>query len=302
MNSAGNPPPFLQRCLIVGCGDVGRRVARRLLADGVAVAGAVRSEGSAASLRELGVDAWVVDLDVSETLAALPIAGASVFYFAPPPTCGERDPRMAAFLAHCERHPPVRIVYISTSGVYGDCGGALVDEERPVAPRTDRARRRLDAEEQLRTFMHDTGVPVMILRVGGIYGPGRLPVERLRRGGFSVICPDEAPYSNRIHSEDLARACIAAATCGRAGGIYNAADGHATSMTDYFYRVADLYGLPRPPCVPLSEAYVLGDAMRSFIDESRRMDVTRLREELGVQLAYPDLEAGLAACRTGGSG
>lgn len=280
--------------LIVGCGDVGRRIARRVRELGVPVCVLLRSEASAARLRALGVEARIADLD-APPFSDLPTAGATVHYLAPPPSVGMGDPRLARFLEQAAAAPPRRIVYVSTSGVYGNCGGALVDESRAPHPESDRARRRLDAEKQLLPWSVRHGVSAVILRVAGIYGPGRLPVARLR-AGTPVVCPEQAPYSNRIHAEDLARVCIAAAERGVAGGIYNVADGETGSMTDYFYAVADRLGLARPPCIPLAEAEkVLGPRMWSFLRESRRLDVSRMRRELGIELLYPGLESGLAA-------
>lgn len=288
----------MQTALIVGCGDVGRRLALRLLAAGERVIGVVRSSGSAARLKALGIPARVRDLDAPGE--PLPTKDVTVFYLAPPPEGGAGDPRLGRFLHECASHGlPRRLVYISTSGVYGDCGGALVDETRPPLPQSDRARRRLDAEERLRAWSAERGVPVVILRVPGIYGPGRIPIERLRNG-LVVVCPEEAPPSNRIHAEDLARVCIAAAERGRGGEVYNVADGEATSMTAYFYAIADHFGLPRPLCVPLAEAPERMSAdMWSFLRESRRLDITKMRRELGVELLYPTLAAGLKALREG---
>lgn len=236
------------------------------------------------------------DLDRPLSLAGLPVADAIVFYLAPPPDTGSGDPRMRTFLGTLRPDgPPARIVYISTSGVYGDRQGAWVSEDTPPAPTTDRARRRLDAETALLDWHRSSGVPVVILRVGGIYGPGRLPLERLRRGE-PVVREEEAPYTNRIHADDLAYVCILAAQRGRPGAIYNVSDGKPTTMTDYFKKVADKYGLPRPPQISLAEARTrLSPAMLSYIEESRRLDTRRLREELGVELRYSNLAAGLAA-------
>lgn len=285
----------MQDVLIIGCGDVGRRVGRRLIAQGHRVVGITRGEQSAAALAAQGIQGLALDLDDESTVPRLPLAGATVFYFAPPREMGETDERMRAVLAEAHAHLPARIVYISTSGVYGDCGGAWVNEDAPANPRTPRAKRRWDAERQLHVFGETTGVPIVILRVGGIYGPGRLPIERLRQG-LTVICADEAPWSNRIHADDLASACIAAAERGRPGGLYNAADDEPSTMTDYFNRVADAAGLPRPPCVPLAQTPgKLSAAMLSYVEESRRLDNTRLRTELGVELAYPSLTQGLPA-------
>lgn len=276
---------------IIGCGDIGLRVARLWQARGIAVQALARSAESAARLSAAGITPVTGDLDDSISLATLPINGATVYYFAPPPGQGETDPRMRAFVAAGLR--PARVVYISTSGVYGDRDGAWVDEDTPPAPATDRARRRLDAETVLRTWGRETGVRVNILRVGGIYGPGRWPLERLC-AGTPVLREEECGYTNRIHADDLAAICVAAAERGGADRIYNVSDGSNGTMTQYFYAVADRFGLPRPPALTLAQAMQqLSPAMLSYLTESRRMDNRRLLSELGVTLRYPDLASGL---------
>jgi nucleoside-diphosphate-sugar epimerase len=279
--------------LIVGCGDIGVRIARLHEGRDSAVTCLVRSEASAERLRGLALAARDIDLDAA--LPPLPTAAALVYYLAPPPGTGQTDPRMHRFLEACRGARPARVVYISTTGVYGDCAGAWVDETRPPAPGSERGRRRLDAERALAAFAAETGVETVILRVPGIYGPGRLPIERLREG-LVVVCPEEAPPSNRIHADDLARVCLAAGLRGRPGAIYNVSDGTPSSMTEYFYAVADRLGLPRPPCVGLAEAKRrMSPGMWSFVSESRRLDVRRMKAELGVALRYPDLGEGLRA-------
>ena len=282
--------------LIVGCGDIGRRVAALCLADGQAVTGLVRSAASAERLQKAGITPLHVDLDDPTAPGVVTCARQAVYYFAAPPAEGETDPRMEHFLAGITADRlPLRIVYISTTGVYGDCGGAWITETQPVNPRTPRGKRRLAAETALRTWSAQTGVPVVILRVPGIYGPGRLPAERIRKG-LPVLREEDAPYSNRIHADDLARVCVAAMRRGTPGAVYNVADNLPTTMSHYFNRVADTLGLPRPPAVSMSEAREqLTAAMLSFIEESRRIDNRKMREELGVELLYPDLESGLAA-------
>lgn len=236
-------------------------------------------------------------LTIPASLCHLPIAGSELFYFAPPPTSGITDPRLAAFTAALPAESlPRRFVLISTTGVYGDCRGEWVTEDRPPDPQADRARRRLDAEHTLRAWSTQTGVPIVILRVAGIYGPGRLPEKRLRRGE-PVLREEESPWSNRIHVDDLARACVAAMQRGRPESVYNATDGHPATMTDYFNRAADALGLPRPAQIAMADAHGrLSEGMLSYLAESKRLDNRRLREELGVRLAYPDLASGLRAC------
>jgi nucleoside-diphosphate-sugar epimerase len=280
--------------LIVGCGDIGRRVARLALADKKTVHGLVRSEEKAAALAELGVHPVIADLDDPDTLQGLPTGGATVFYFAPPPGGGFADPRVRNFCAAlAPGSEPAKIVYLSTSGVYGDSGGATVTEETPANPRTSRGKRRLDAEKTFQEWGQTHGVPVVILRVTGIYGPGRYPVSQLA-GGQPVLFDDIAPFTNRIHQDDLARVCLAAGARGEDGDIFNVSDGHPTTMTHYFNAVADLLGYPRPRQVSVEEArQVMSPLMLSYMEESRRMDNRRMLEKLGIELLYPDLEAGL---------
>ena len=283
--------------LIIGCGDIGERVARLERSEGRTVAGLVRSEESARRLRAAGIQPITADLETPASLNRLSLMDAVVYYFAPPPNEGVTDPRMETFVSVMSpTNLPRRVVLISTTGVYGDCHGEWVTEDRPPNPQADRARRRLAAETTLRAWSMTRGVPVVILRVPGIYGPGYLPEKRLR-SGEPVLREAESPYSNRIHADDLAQVCLAAARRGRGNAVYNVSDGHPTTMTDFFLRVAEVLGIPRPPAVSLEEARQrMGEGMLSYLAESRRIDNRRMREELGVELMYPDLAAGLASC------
>jgi nucleoside-diphosphate-sugar epimerase len=287
----------MESVLIVGCGHIGRRVAVQLHARGQRVTGVVRSPASAAQLRALGIDALCLDLDAS----ARPVPGfgkfGSLCYFAPPPSSGVQDTRMRGFLeALDESSLPRRIVYISTSAVYGDCHGDWITEEQPVQPATERGRRRLDAEQQLQAWAARHGVEWVILRVPGIYGPGKLPLERLRKE-LPVLQEADAPYTNRIHADDLAAICVASLDSDHHNTVYNVSDGHPGTMTDYFFRVADAAGLPRPSVVSRELAqHVLSEGMLSFLQDSRRIDNRKLLQDLGIVLQYPDLEAGLRSC------
>lgn len=287
---AGAGPVF-----IVGCGDVGLRVAVLEMAAGNPVTALVRSAVSGHAYAGRGIGVVRGDLDAPATLTGLPAADV-LYYFAPPPE-GEGEPRLAGLLAALAKEAlPRRLVYISTSGVYGDCRGAWVDEDWPVNPLSERARRRLAAERMLRQWGEACGVAYTILRVPAIYGPGRLPVARIRQR-MPVLREDESPWSNRIHVDDLARACRAAARHGVTDTAYNVSDGHPTKMTNYFYALADHFGLPRPPAISLVEARrTLDPGMLSFLEESKRLDNRRMLEELGVRLDYPDLASGLSAC------
>ena len=284
-------------CIIIGCGYVGRRVAALEQAAGRSVLGVVRSADSAAALAASGIEARTADLDQSDSLASLPVAGTTVYYMAPPPPRGDSDPRMEGFVGTVQRSGvPDRVVLISTTGVYGDCRGEWVGEQRPPKPQAERARRRLAAEQILLQWGRDQEVPVAVLRVPGIYGPGRLPAKRLRER-LPVLLEAEAPFSNRVHVDDLARSCLAAARRGAHGAVYNISDGAPTTMTDYFNRVADALGVPRPPQISLAQARrELSAGMLSYLAESKRVDNRRMREELGVTPEFGDLDAGLRAC------
>lgn len=287
----------MKSVLIVGCGYVGQRVARRLLDEGWEVSGVVRSHRSAESLAELGVVPIVADLDDSSSKFGLPVANKVLFYFVPPSVAGDVDLRLRNFLATaCTADLPTRIVYISTSGVYGDCHGEWINESQPLNPTSLRAKRRADAESALYDWSRETGCPAVTLRVPGIYGPGRLPLERIREG-LPLLREADSPYTNRIHVDDLAATCVAAMTRGRPGNVYNVSDGQPSNMTDYFNQIADYVRLPRPPTVARDEAdAALTPGIRSFMDESKRLVNRRMREELGVRLRYPNLKAGLPSC------
>lgn len=280
--------------LIIGSGDIGVRVARLEQARGRTVAGLTRTAAGAARLAGFAIEAVSGDLDDAESLAALPTAGALVYYFAPPPGGGPIDSRMRRFCAATDAdRAPARVVYISTSGVYGDCGGDWVSEETPVNAQTSRARRRLDAETVLLAWGREVCCEVVILRVTGIYGPGRLPLARLQQG-HPVLNESEAPPTNRIHADDLAAVCVAAAERAVNGEIFNVSDGQPGTMTQYFNLIADYAGLPRPPQVTMEEARrVMTPMMLSYLQETRRMNNRRMLERLGVTLRYPELEEGL---------
>ncbi|GAC1634007.1 MAG: SDR family oxidoreductase [Nevskia sp.] len=256
----------------------------------------MRSERSAAALRGLGITPLVADLDAPP--AAIDEAFDWLFHFAPPPTASpdaHDDPRTRHLLASLQR-PPRRLVYLSTSAVYGDCAGRWIDETAPLAPNSARGFRRLAAERAVLDYAQAQGCAAMILRVPGIYGPGRLPVERLR-SGTPILRREDAPYTNRIHADDLAAAAYGVAERGEPGAAYNVSDGQPTSMTDYFLRCARLLGLPEPPQLPMAEARAAFSPMLlSFLEESKRLGNRRLVEQIGWQPAYPDLDRGLPGC------
>lgn len=278
---------------IAGCGDIGQRVAALWQQRNARVTVLARNPARSAEYAAERLIAVIGDLDQPTTLPA-PAAGSLIYYFAPPPLRGTTDPRLHHFLQAIRRDVlPARIVYISTSGVYGDVHGAWVTEESAVNPTTDRSRRRLDAEQTLQQWSAQHKVPIVILRVPGIYGPGRLPIDVVK-SGRPILREAESMYSNRIHADDLAQIAVVAGLADRPPGIYNVSDGQPGSMAQYFKAVADLIGVPRPPEVSLEEAQrVLSPEMMSYLTESRRIDNTKMLRDLRVVLRYPTLAEGL---------
>ena len=284
------------RLLIIGCGDVGLRVLR-LLGRRWQVTALTSSAERIDELRAAGARPLVGNLDSPQTLGRLAGWADAVLHLAPPPSQGERDTRTAHLLqALARRRLPRTFVYASTSGVYGDCGGERLDETRRLAPQTARARRRVDAEAQLRAFGRKHGVRVSILRVPGIYAvdrPGGHPRERLLRG-TPVLARKDDVYTNHIHADDLARACALALWRGLPQRAVNACDQTELLMGDYFDLAADLCGLPRPPRITRLQAEIQMAPMQlSFMSESRRLDNRRLETELGLKLRYPTVKDGL---------
>lgn len=251
-----------------------------------------------AELRALGAVPLVGNLDQPATLGRLGALASHVLHLAPPPAEGEHDPRTRALLAALARGGTVHtLVYASTSGVYGDAAGARFDETRPVAPQNARARRRVDAEAQVRWFGRAHGVRTTVLRIPGIYAPDRPggdPRERLARG-TPALAPEDDVYTNHIHADDLARACVAALLRGRPQRVVHASDDSELKMGEYFDLAADLAGLPRPRRIALEEARAtLSPMLLSFMSESRRLDNRRLKSELRLALRYPTVREGLA--------
>jgi nucleoside-diphosphate-sugar epimerase len=285
----------VQRLLIVGCGDVVRRALPGLTRRWRVYA-LVREREPA--LAELGVTQIVGDLDRPSSLRRLAGLAHAVLHSAPPPDQGIDDPRTRRLVAALERGSlPRRLVYISTTGVYGNCDGVRVFETRCIDPQTARARRRVAAEALLRRFGIDSGCRVSILRAPGIYAGDRLPLDRLRRG-LPVFAAGEDAYTNHIHAEDLAQACVAALRRGRSGRAYNASDDSALPMGDWYDKLADAFGLTRPPRRSRAEvAATVPAVVLSFMAESRRLDNSRIKRELRLRLRYPTVDAGIAAAK-----
>ena len=282
--------------LIVGCGDVGLRVLK-LLQPRWRVFALTSSQQRVAALRAAGAVPLLGNLDEPATLGRLSRLTNTVLHLAPPASAGAADHRTRALLQALLRGGRVRrLVYASTTGVYGDCQGALLDETRAVAPATDRARRRVDAENRTKHFGRIAGAAVSILRIPGIYAADREgghPRDRVLRG-TPVLVPADDVYTNHIHADDLARACVAALLRGAPQRVYNVCDDSELLMGDYFDQVAALEGLPPPPRITRAQAQVvLGPMQLSFLSESRRIGNQRLRAELRLRLHYPTFRQGL---------
>ena len=306
----------MQRLLIIGCGDVALRTLPLLRAHYRFYA-LIRNPAHAERLRALNVTPILGDLDQRASLRKLAGVADIVLHFAPPPAnqtpprspslplAGEgwrggknvenRDTRTQNLLAALARgRLPTQLIYISTSGVYGDCAGAWVTETTPLNATNPRALRRVDAEQQVRAWARRNQVRASILRVPGIYAFDRLPVERLRVG-TPAICCDEDSYSNHIHADDLARIAVATLRYGAANRLYQTTDDEPMKMGDYFDAVADAFHLPRPPRLSRSEVKNLVSPMLwSFMNESRRLSNQRMKQELKIQLRYPTLNSVLA--------
>lgn len=280
---------------MIGCGDVALRTAG-LLRGRARLYGLIRRAEEAPRLRAAGIVPIVADLDRPHSLGRLGTAPYAVLHFAPPPGEGRDDPRTRHLVAALSsaRIIPQRFVYLSTSGVYGDCAGARVNETRPRRPHTPRARRRVDAEVTLRAWAARNHVALAILRVPGIYADTRLPVERLRQQ-TPVLRPEDDVYTNHIHADDLARAVVAALFRGGANRAYNVSDDAELKMGAWFEAVAEAYRLPRPPRIAWEEAEQrIAPQLLSFMSESRRLSNARMKRELRVRLRYPVPQALLA--------
>lgn len=290
--------------LIVGCGDIALRVAP-LLQKHYRIIGLCRNEDNFGQLQSHGIIPIHGDLDDPKSLEKLAGIAQRVLHLAPPPNHGLRDGRtkhlLSALSKRTKKHGPIlpqRLLYISTSGVYGNCDGALIDETYPVHPENDRAFRRLDAEKNIRNWGKRNRVAVSILRVPGIYAADRLPLTRLRDGHPALLATEDS-YTNHIHADDLARIVCAALQFAKPNRIYHTSDDSHLKMGDYFELVADYFDYPHPPRITREEAkHRISPLMFSFMKESRRLKNTRMKKELHVRLQYPTVRQGIEAART----
>ncbi|MFP5390909.1 MAG: SDR family oxidoreductase [Gammaproteobacteria bacterium] len=278
------------RLLIVGCGDVGMRLLP-LVRERFRVFAVTSQPERRAELRAAGAVPVVADLDHPDSLRRLARLADRVVHLAPPRGEGKLDNRTRHLCAILPER--LRMVYVSTTGVYGDCGGALVDEARPLAPRNARAVRRVDAEGVVRAWGRRSRSSAAILRVPGIYARERLPLQRIEQG-TPALRPEDDVYTNHIHADDLARAIAAALFRGRPGRVYNAVDGTQMKMADYFDAVADAFGMARPPRLARAQLeQAVSPTLLSFMSESRRLRNARLTQELRLRLRYPDVGTAL---------
>jgi nucleoside-diphosphate-sugar epimerase len=278
------------RLLVLGCGDVGMRLLP-LLRDRFRVFAVTSQPERRDELRAAGAVPVVANLDKPETLARLARLARTIVHLAPPQSEGVTDRRSRNLTAILPDR--ANMVYVSTTGVYGDCGGEMVDETRPVRPQNARAKRRVDAERVLRSWARRSGSRLAILRVPGIYAADRLPIDRLKKGTPALRAEDDV-YTNHIHADDLARIIAAALYRSQPNRVYHAVDGSNLKMGEYFDAVADKAGLPRPPRLPKEQlSAAVSPMMLSFMSESRRLTNNRLRLELGVRLQFPRVQDAL---------
>lgn len=281
----------MNRILIVGCGDIALRVAT-LLRTRYPLFGLLRNPLRSAELRAAGIVPLTGDLDDPRSLHRLSGLAHTVLHFAPPPTAEGvntiTDTRTRNLIAALSRgNLPQRLIYISTSGVYGDCSGAVVPETRPIHAQSPRAKLRADAENRIRNWAKHSGVRASILRVPGIYAAERLPLERLRKGTPAIVEAEDG-YTNHIHADDLARSVVAALRHAKPNRVYHASDDSRMKMGEYFDAVADAFALPHAPRVTRAEAQrVMTPMLLSFMNESRRLTNKRMKQELKVSMRYP---------------
>ena len=292
-----------QILLLVGCGDIALRAAP-LLRVHYQLLGLCRRPENYDQLRLCGITPVFGDLDNPKSLDRLAGIAHAVLHLAPPPNHGKRDIRTTNLLVALTKRStmmgiilPQRFIYISTSGVYGNCNGALIDETYPINPRTERSLRRADAEIQIRNWGLRNRVRVSILRVPGIYAADRLPLVRLREGA-PMLLPDEDCYTNCIHADDLVRIIFAALRHAKPGRIYHACDDSRLKMGEYFDLIADRFGMPRPHRVARATTNEhISVSMLSYMEESRQLMNIRIKNELHVNLRYPTVAEGIPACK-----
>lgn len=284
---------------IIGCGYIGRKISKLLAVSGIQPDCFVRTEESLRICKKETYQALQFDLDKNnlqlDTDVLCGFSDSAIVYLVPPPPNGLQDTRIQNFLLMLRslKLPPAKIVLISTTGIYGDCKGAWIDEDQQVNPQADRAHRRLSAERQLKEYCKKIKIPCIIFRVPGIYAADKLPIKRIT-SAEPIVSADDSGFTNRIHADDLSAFCVEALTCDVKAGVYNCCDGHPSTMNDYFIKVADAMALQRPVEISLQQARKeLSPGMLSYLAESKRISNKKLLKNFTTRFKYPDLHAGL---------
>lgn len=282
----------MSKIIIAGCGYVGSKLAYELINENQITVFTRTSKNVA--LLERKYTTTQLDLDECDSIPPIDSLDSKIFYFIPPPLTGNIDSRLDCFLSSIAKDKmPKQIILISTTGVYGNCGSDWIDETAPASPDTERGYRRLYAEETLKVFCEKEKVAYVILRVPGIYGPDKLPLQRLKEGK-PILKLSESPWSNRIHVDDLVQACICSINYSGKLHLFNISDGNPSSMSDYFIKVAKSRGLTEPPQLSMHECEkIFSNNMMSYLKESKKIDNSLMLNELGVVLKYPTLTEGL---------
>lgn len=279
------------RVCIAGCGYIGKQLAQRLLHNDRDLLAYVSSNASLSDCNSKGISCESINLDHPQ--ADINLSAHRLIYLVPPPSSGRFDTRMSHFLDAIDKHPPERFVLISTTGVYGNCEGQWIDETADLNPIADRAFRRVNAEQQVQQYCQRHHIPLVILRVAGIYGPGKIPEARIR-SGQAIVNQHDSPFTNRVHAHDLVTVCEKALLDDSITGVYNVTDGHPGTMYEYFTGVAEALQLPSPPAISLDQAHrQLSEGMLSYMAESRRIDNKKLLDDFELTLRYPSLREGL---------
>lgn len=286
----------MKKLFIVGCGYTGRRIAEIATTKGYQVTALVRSASKIKELAEVGINTIVQNLDEPFGQILPDIAGGTVLYSVPPPGGGFEDSRAKNFCTILSAaSAPTKIIYMSATSVYSETAGGVVNENSPTEPHSAMGKRRINAESLFQAYGNSCGVAVVILRISGIYGTGRLPLMQISQGQ-PLLKEEDCGFSNRIHAEDLANICIASIEKQLDTDIFNISDGAASSMTSYFNACADALGLPRQPQVAAEEAkQVMSPLMFSYASESRVVDNSKMLKKLGITLLYPTVKDGIAA-------
>jgi nucleoside-diphosphate-sugar epimerase len=278
--------------LILGCGSVGQRVEKLERKQGTKAHCICKTEQSLANLQKQGVDATALNLEHLKNSKII-LEHSQIYYFIPPPSKGIKDTTITQLFNHLAPHTLKKIILISTTGVYGNCNGDWLDENTPVNPQADRAKRRLNAEKQLQTYCQKHNIDYTILRVPGIYGAEKLPRARLEKKQ-PILTVSESPFSNRIHIDDLAHLAFKCMHHTLPQKIYNIADNQPSSMSQYFINVAKALNLAEPTQISLDEAkQTMSANMISYLVESKRINNKALLTDLNYQLKYPHLDSGL---------